>query len=86
METGGVSEVKKERKWLRTIAWIAGIMALTAGIVYLLWSLETYLSLPLEGYATLAYLVVFVVSLLSSATIMFPAPGLAISCREPRQP
>ena len=73
-----VPQTSKRRKWLQATAWIGGVAALTAGIVYLLWLLEDYSGFPLDYFAPLAYLVVFGVSLLSSATIVFPAPGVAI--------
>jgi len=73
-----VTKVKGKKKWLQTAAWIIGIAALTAGLVYLVWFLEGCLTLPLEEYAPLAYLVVFGVTLLSSCTIIFPAPGVAV--------
>lgn len=78
MEVGGVSKTSKRKKWLQTTAWIAGIVVLSAALIYLMWLLEDYFGLPLEEFAPLAYLVVFVVTLLSSATILFPAPGVAI--------
>ena len=73
-----VGEVSQRKKWIQTAAWIAGMAALTAGLVYLMWFLEAYLALPLDEFAPLAYLVVFGSTLLSSATIFFPAPGVAI--------
>ena len=73
-----VPKISKKKKWLQAAAWGTGIVALTAGLVYALWLLEVYLKMPLEGLATLAYLIVFAVTLLSSATILFPAPGVVI--------
>jgi len=73
-----MAEVAKERRWLRTTAFIIGIIALSVGLVYLLHYLEMYLEVSLEGFAPLAYLIVFVATLLSSATIIVPAPGVAI--------
>jgi len=73
-----ISKSSRKKKWLQTAAWGVGIAALTAGIVYLLSFLESYLKLPLNEYATLAYLAVFIVTLLSSCTILFPAPGVAL--------
>jgi len=67
-----------KNKWFKTTLWIIGIIALTAGLVCLMWFLEDYLRVSLEQYATLAYLIVFVATLLSSSTILFPAPGVAI--------
>ena len=73
-----IPKISKRKKWLQAAAWIIGIVALTAGLVYALWLLETYLKMSLEEIAPLAYLIVFAVTLLSSATILFPAPGVVI--------
>ena len=70
--------VSKKKKWLQTAAWLIGIIALTAGLICLMWLLEDYFGLSLEEFAPLAYLIVFGVTLLSSATILFPAPGVAV--------
>lgn len=58
--------------------WLIGVGVLTAGLVYLMLYAEARFRLPLNQFAWLAYLVVFVISLLSSATIVFPAPGVAV--------
>jgi len=73
-----ISKSSRKKKWLQTAAWVVGIAALTAGIVYLLSFLEGYFGLPLEEFALQAYLIVFGVTLLSSCTILFPAPGVAL--------
>jgi membrane protein YqaA with SNARE-associated domain len=67
----------KEKKWLRMALWIMGILILTAGLVYLMTFIEHYFRVSMKQYALLAYLIVFVVTLLSSCTILFPAPGVA---------
>ena len=72
------TEVNKKRKRLKTVGWIAGVVALTGVLVYMLRFLETYFMMPLDSFAPLAYLVVFVATMLSSSTIVFPAPGIAI--------
>jgi len=69
--------MKNRKKWLNTGLWLLGIIALTAGLVYLMWFIEDYLSVSMEQYAALAYLAVFVITFLSSCTILFPAPGVA---------
>ena len=69
---------QKKKKWLGTAGWVIGVAALTAGIVYLTWFLEAYFRVPLEQFSLLAYLVVFGATFLSSCTILFPAPGMAI--------
>jgi membrane protein YqaA with SNARE-associated domain len=66
------------KRWLKVSAIILGMLALTAAIIYFFSFIEGYLKTSLEGFAWAGYLIVFVVSLLSSATIFIPAPGLAI--------
>jgi len=75
---GKTSDTSKRKKWLQMAAWLVGVGALTAGLVYLMWYAEARFRLPLNQFAWLAYLVVFVITLLSSATIVFPAPGVAV--------
>jgi len=75
---GKTSQANKRKKWLQTAAWLIGVTALTAGLVYLMWYAEARFRLPLNQFAWLAYLVVFTVTLLSSATIIFPAPGVVV--------
>lgn len=67
----------KERKWLRMTLWIAGIVVLTAGLVCFMAFIENHFKVSMRQYALLAYLIVFAVTLLSSCTILFPAPGVA---------
>ncbi|MFC1968714.1 YqaA family protein [Chloroflexota bacterium] len=66
------------RGTLQAAAFIIGSLLLSLGLVRLLFLFEGYLKRPLEDFALYAYLVVFIVSMLSSATIIFPAPGVAI--------
>lgn len=68
----------KKAKWLKEGLLLLGILVLSGAIIYLLMSLQSYFKVSLQNYALLAYAIVFVVSLLSSATIFIPAPGIAI--------
>lgn len=74
-----VCQASRRKKWLQATGWIIGVAALTVGLVHLVWFLEAYFSLSLEGFAWLAYLFVFAVTLLGSCTIIFPLPGMAIA-------
>ncbi len=67
----------KKKKWLNTVLWVAGIVLLTVGLVYLMAIIENHFRVSMRQYAYLAYLIVFAVTLLSSCTILFPAPGVA---------
>lgn len=64
--------------WWRLTLVVAFFVGLSVGIVFLLRFIEGFLKRPLEGFAVYAYIIVFFVSLLSSSTILLPAPGLLI--------
>jgi len=68
----------KKVKWLKELLLLAGMLLLSAGIVFFLVQLQNTFKVTLQSYALLAYVIVFLVSLLSSATIFIPAPGIAI--------
>jgi uncharacterized membrane protein YdjX (TVP38/TMEM64 family) len=65
-------------KWLKEGLLLLGVLLLSASIALILVHLQSYLKVNLQNYALLAYCIVFAVSLLSSATIFIPAPGIAI--------
>jgi len=65
-------------KWLKEGLLLLGMIALSAVIAFLLFRFRDTLSLSLQSYGWLAYLVVFAVSLLSSSTIFIPTPGTVI--------
>ena len=65
-------------KWIKEGLLLLGMIALSAAIAFLLFRFRDTLSLSLQSYGWLAYLVVFAVSLLSSSTIFIPTPGIVI--------
>jgi len=65
-------------KWLKEGLLLLGMIALSAAIAFLLFRFRDIFSISLQSYGWLAYLAVFVVSLLSSCTIFIPTPGTAI--------
>ncbi len=65
-------------KWLEEGLLLLGVLLLSACIMFILVNLQSYFKVSLQNYALLAYAIVFVVSLFSSATIFIPAPGIAI--------
>jgi membrane protein YqaA with SNARE-associated domain len=69
---------KRAKRWLEVGAIVLGMLALTTAIIYFFRFIEGYLETSLEGFAWAGYLIVFVVTLLSSATMFIPAPSLAI--------
>lgn len=60
---------------------IAAFFSVMGGFVYLFlrlfYFLQVYLERPLEEYSFYAYVGVFLVTLVSSASVLFPVPGLA---------
>ena len=66
---------KRAKRWLEVGAIVLGMLALTTAIIYFFRFTEGYLETSLEGFAWAGYLIVFVVTLLSSATMFIPAPS-----------
>lgn len=73
-----VGKDTKPRKLLPIFALLAASLLFSAFILYLITRLQSFIQTPLEQYALQAYAGVFLVTLLSSATVLIPAPGLAI--------
>ena len=55
------------------------MLALSAGISFLLYRFQNTYNVSLHRYGWLAYILVFILNLLSSATVFVPAPGLALT-------
>ena len=68
-----VEQIKRNR-WLLATIYAVIILGLSVGLYFLLRYLMAYFDLSVEGFATTAYLVVFVTSLISNASIIFPVP------------
>lgn len=66
-------------KWLKEIVLLLGMIALSAGIAYLLTHFQQYFNIELGNFGWVAYVTVFFANLLSSATILVPAPGVAFT-------
>ena len=66
-------------KWLEEALLALGMLALSAGIAFLLYHFQDFFRVSLRSYGYIAYLLVFVVSLLSSSTIFIPTPGIAFT-------
>ena len=54
--------------------WAIGILSFSSGLFYLLQFIEAHYETSLAGFALHAYLLVFAITLLSSATIVLPVP------------
>jgi len=69
----------KKNRWLRLVILLAGFIALSVGVAYLLQDLGARLNLPLDEFAWLAYLSVFGTTLICNLTVIAPAPPIAVS-------
>jgi uncharacterized membrane protein YdjX (TVP38/TMEM64 family) len=69
----------KKGKWIKEILLLLGMLALSAIISLLLSNFQTYFNIELRNYGWAVYLLVFMANLLSSATILVPAPGIAFT-------
>ena len=68
-----VEQIKRNR-WLLATIYAVVILGLSVGLYFLLRYLMAYFDLSVEGLATTAYLVVFVTTLVSNASIIIPVP------------
>jgi len=69
-----IVEQIKRNKWLLATIYIVIIIGISIGLYFLLRYLMAYFNLSVEGLATTAYLVVFVTTLISNASIIVPVP------------
>jgi membrane protein YqaA with SNARE-associated domain len=69
-----VMEQVKRNKWLLAAIYAVIILGLSVGLYFLLRYLMAYFNVSVEGLATTAYLVVFVTTLVSNASIIIPVP------------
>ena len=67
-----VMEKLKQKRWLKLALYVAILVGLSFGLTYLLRYLMAYFNIPIERFATTAYLVVFLVTLVSNAGIFVP--------------
>ncbi len=65
-------EKLKQKKWLKMALYLVILTCLSFGFAYLIRYLMTYFNIPIERYATSAYLLVFGVTLASNASILVP--------------
>ena len=68
-----VEQIKRNR-WLLATVYAVIILGVSFGLYFLLRYLMAYFDLSVEGLATTAYLVVFVTTLISNASIIIPVP------------
>lgn len=67
-----VIERLKQKRWLRLVLYLVVLTCLSLGFAYLIQYLMAYFNISIERLATTAYLVVFVVTLASNASILAP--------------
>ncbi len=80
MSTEQKKSAGKGIKWLKEILLLLGMIALSAGIAFILMHFQQYIGVvELRNFGWIAFLVVFLANLLSSATILVPAPGVAFT-------
>ena len=72
-----IVEQIKRKKWLRTTVYAVIIIGISVGLIYLLRYLMAHFDISVEEFATTAYLVVFVTTLVSNASIIVPVPIFA---------
>jgi membrane protein YqaA with SNARE-associated domain len=67
-----VMERLKQNRWLKMAFYVAILSAVSYGFYVLLRYLTPYLGIPEEGFAPIAYLIVFGVTLIANAAIFVP--------------
>jgi uncharacterized membrane protein YdjX (TVP38/TMEM64 family) len=78
-ETEAEKKTPMKVKWLEEALLLLGMLALSAGIAFLLYHFQEFFRISLGSYGWLVYLLVFTVSLLGSSTIFVPTPGIAVT-------
>ena len=67
-----VMERLKQKRWLKVALYIVILSGVSYGFYFLLQYLTPYLGIPEEGFAPIAYLIVFGVTLVANAAIFVP--------------
>ncbi len=67
-------EKLKQKRWLELALYVVILIGLSFGLTYLIRYLMAHFNLSVEGLATTAYLVVFITTLVSNASIIVPVP------------
>jgi membrane protein YqaA with SNARE-associated domain len=65
-------EKLKQKRWLRMVLYLVILSGVSYGFYVLLQYLTAYLGIPEEGFAPIAYLIVFGVTLIANASIFVP--------------
>jgi uncharacterized membrane protein YdjX (TVP38/TMEM64 family) len=75
----GVRPRKTAGKWIKEILFLLAMVACSAIVAFFLIRFQDTFKVSLRDFGWLAYLIVFAANLLSSATILVPAPGIAFT-------
>jgi membrane protein YqaA with SNARE-associated domain len=67
-----IAKRERRKRWVKTAVYGLGLVGLSLGLVYLLRYLVAHFDISVQEYATTAYLVVFVTTLVSNASIFVP--------------
>ena len=67
-----IAKKERRKRWLKAAVYGLGLVGLSIGLVYLLRYLVAHFDISVQEYATTAYLVVFVTTLVSNASIFVP--------------
>jgi membrane protein YqaA with SNARE-associated domain len=67
-----VFERLKQNRWLKMVLYVVILTGVSYGFYVLLRYLTTYLGIPEQGFAPIAYLIVFGVTLVANAAIFVP--------------
>ena len=67
-----VIERLKQKRWFKTVLYLAILACISVGFAYLIGYLMTYFNISVERFASTAYLLVFGVTLVSNAAILVP--------------
>ena len=62
----------KQKRWLKMVLYLVVLAGISFGFYFLLQYLMTYFNIPVEGFAPIAYLIVFGVTLACNAFIFVP--------------
>jgi membrane protein YqaA with SNARE-associated domain len=67
-----VMERLKQKRWLKMVLYLVILAGISFGLTYLLRYLMAYFNIPIDRFASTAYLLVFLVTLASNAGIFVP--------------
>jgi uncharacterized membrane protein YdjX (TVP38/TMEM64 family) len=79
LDDQGKKKPRKAAKWFKEILFLLGMLALSGLVAFVLIRFQDTFKISLQEYGWIVYIIVFVANVLSSATILVPAPGIAFT-------